>query len=123
MEVRRGPAAFRLYSRHLTLRWRIIFSLLVLLFNAFLCCSRCSAAWRRAEGGAGREGPALPQPAQHEALAQPEPVHSDAGQREGGARLPGTQGEHRPVGEFEAQPTGRRPVTSALRFWPHLCFP
>lgn len=75
-----------------------------------LPCVSCSAAGRRAEGGAGREGPALPQPAQHEALAQPEPVHPHAGQREGGARIPGTQGEHRPVGEFESGPTGFVPI-------------
>lgn len=101
--------------------WKFQLKFFFLCSKSTLCCFvsklfldvRCSAARRRAEGGAGREGPALPQPAQHEALAQPQPVHPDPGQREGGARVPGTQGDRRSAGEFWIQSNRIRPSSSS----------
>lgn len=67
--------------------------------SPFLFPPFSSSTGRRAEGGAGREGHEVTEPAQHEALGGSEPLHPHAGQRAGGARISGTQGERRPAGE------------------------
>lgn len=67
----------------------------VFLFFVFFSTSRW---W--AEGGAGREGLAVAQSAQHEALCRSEPLHPHPRQREGGAWIPGTQRKRGSVGEL-----------------------
>lgn len=73
------------------------------------------ARWR-AEGGAGCEGLAVAQSAQHEALCRSEPLHPHTGQREGGARISGTQGRRWPVGELQAAQTGSLYHLTAVMF-------
>ena len=72
--------------------------LLNLLFLFFFLFFSTSRWW--AEGGAGCEGHAVAQSAQHEALCRSEPLHPNPGQREGGARIPGTQRKRGSVGEL-----------------------
>lgn len=70
------------------------------LFLFFLFGSSFSSARWWAEGGARREGLSVAQPPQHEALQRSEPLHPHSGQREGWARLSGTQRKHRSAGEL-----------------------
>lgn len=79
-----------------------------------------SKARSRAEGGAGCEGLAVAQSAQHEARCRSEPLHPHTGQREGGARISGTQGKRWPVGELQAAQTGSPYHLTAVMF--HVTF-
>lgn len=79
----------------------------------------CSSARRWAEGGAGREGLAVSQPAQHEAAWSPEPLHPRARQWEGGAWISRTPRKHRSVGELRLGQTGK--FLKTIRFEHHLC--
>lgn len=69
------------------------------LLNVYFFFTFSTARWW-AEGGAGCEGLAVAQSAQHEALCRSEPLHPHTRQREGGAWISGTQRKRRSVGEL-----------------------